>query len=451
MRKTARLSAILCLLLAAPLALEGARLVSVNATNDGSGNGPSRRPQASSAGDYVVFESDATDLVSPGTAPGTNIFVRNTQSQFTVLMSVNSANLGVAGNGPSIKPRIAIYSLRVVFESNATNLVVPATSGHQIFARLTLSGGTTLVSVNYSLSGSANGTSHDAVITPDGRYVVFLSNATNLVSGVAANGLDQVYIRDLQAGVTKMVSVDGSGLAAGGLPSVGPLSVSDDGRYVVFTSNAILTTNDGNGVSDVYMRDVTANTTSLVSQSTSTSLAGNGASFGGQISRDGSRVVYTTLATDLQIGITDSNGVADTYLWYRTGGFSQLLSSRRSDNAFTGNATSTTADGGNFLSYSGDEIAFRSNTTDVVNGISYPSVQSNIIDVNDFDGFSYTVDSADPSYTSTGDGNSNGPISMSFFGDLVAYQSAATNLAPNDTNDGIDISPIFVGRTSVSW
>jgi uncharacterized repeat protein (TIGR01451 family) len=438
MRKPARLSAILSLLLAAPLALEAAHLVSVNSTNDGAGNGPSRRPQASFAGDWVVFESDATNLVSPGTA-GTNIFVRNTVGQYTTLISVNSAGLGVAGNGPSIKPRIAIDSLRIVFESDATDLVSPATSGHQLFARLAYSGPTTLVSVNSTGNGPGNGTSHDAVITPDGRYVVFLSNATNLVSGVAANGLDQVYIRDLQAGVTKMVSVDSSGLAAGGLPSLLPLSVSDDGRYVAFTSNAILLSNDTNGFSDVYVRDVTGATTSLVSQSQITSLSGNGASFGGQISRDGSVVLYTTRATNLQTLINDLNGVEDVYLWYRTGGFSQLVSSRRSDDAFTGNGVSTTADGGNFLSYSGFEFAFRSTTTDVATGIAYPSVRSNIIDVNSSDGFGYNVDSADPTYTNAGDVDSNGPISLSYFGDVVAYQSSATNLSPGDTNDLIDV------------
>lgn len=449
MRKLARLSAILGVLLAAPLALEAAHLISVNSTNDGSGNGPSRRPQASFGGDWVVFESDATNLVTPGISPGTNIFVRNTQGQYTTLISVNSAGAGVAGNGPSTKPRIAVDAVRIVFESDATDLVAPASSGHQLFARLAYSGPTILVSVNSSGNGSGNGSSHDAVITPDGRYVVFLSNATNLVSGVTANGLDQVYLRDLQAGLTKMVSVDGSGLNAGGLPSLPPLSVSDDGRYVTFTSNAILTSNDGNGLSDVYMRDVMAATTSLVSQSQITFLAGNGASFGGQISRDGSVVLYTSRATDLQNLIIDGNGGEDVYLWYRSAGFSQLVSSRRSDNAHTGDGISTTADGGNFLSFSGNSFAFRSAATDIVTGPSYTPGTSNVIDVNAVDGFSYTLDSVDPTNSFAGNQNSGGPISLSHFGEVAAYQSAATNILPGDTNGKVDVfAHIFSSRTN---
>src|SRR5262249_21473944 len=155
-------------------------------------------------------------------------------------------------------------------------------------------------SVNAAGTGSGNGASHDAVISPDGRFVVFLSSATDLVGGVTdTNGADDVFLRDLQTGVTKIVSVPTGGIATASQGSLGPVSVTDDGAFVAFTSNGALAGGDGNGVSDVYLRDVVGGVTLLVSRSAVTSGAANGASFGSLITRDGSGVYFTSRATDL--------------------------------------------------------------------------------------------------------------------------------------------------------
>src|SRR5436190_17790771 len=109
---------------------------------------------------------------------------------------------------------------------------------------------TTLVSVNHAGSGGGNGPSGAKAVTPDGRYVLFISNASDLLDGSAKRGA--LYVRDIVAGTTKMVDVNLVGTDRGDAAfSWGDAWIGDDGRYVLFTSFASdLVANDTNGVSD---------------------------------------------------------------------------------------------------------------------------------------------------------------------------------------------------------
>ena len=139
--------------------------------------------------------------------------------------------------------------------------------------------------------------SNQPAITPDGRYVVFVADATNLVSP-SVSGL-QVYLHDRTTGTTELVSVGTAG--AGGNSSSSVPTISDDGCRVVFTSYASnLVAGDTNGLQDVFVRNrcTAPATTALVSASPG-GTPGNGASIDGRISADGTRVVFVTDATNL--------------------------------------------------------------------------------------------------------------------------------------------------------
>jgi len=112
-----------------------------------------------------------------------------------------------------------------------------------------------------------NGYSQMPSISADGRYVVFYSDSSNLVSG-DTNGANDVFLHDMQTGTTSRISVSSSG-TAGNSESFFP-SISADGRYVVFTSAATnLVSGDTNGIEDVFVRDLQAGTTTRVSVSSS--------------------------------------------------------------------------------------------------------------------------------------------------------------------------------------
>jgi Tol biopolymer transport system component len=143
---------------------------------------------------------------------------------------------------------------------------------------------------------SGNGTSSSPSASADGRWVVFQSAATNL-DAAATSGKTQVYLRDVQTGATTLVSrADGAAGAAGDNNST-EATVSDDGRYVAFLSTAAnLSADDTNGVADVYVRDVVAGTTALVSRNTGPTgaVAAHGAA-GPEISGDGSTIAFSSI------------------------------------------------------------------------------------------------------------------------------------------------------------
>jgi Tol biopolymer transport system component len=167
---------------------------------------------------------------------------------------------------------------------------------------------TTRVSIS-SAEGQGNSDSYDPSISADGRYVAFYSVASDLVAG-DTNGTPDVFVRDRQAGTTKRVSISSTGTVGNG-DSLDP-SISADGRYVAFFSYASdLIADDTNAGSDVFVRDRQAGTTRRVSIS-STGTQGNGASDSLSISADGRYVAFQSDATNLVAN--DTNGAWDVFV-----------------------------------------------------------------------------------------------------------------------------------------
>src|SRR5882672_3921736 len=142
---------------------------------------------------------------------------------------------GAQGNGRSFVPALSADGRFAAFYSDASNLVAgDANSARDVFVHDGQTGETTRVSVDSS-GAEANGDSFAPAISADGRFVTFSSAASNLVAG-DANGANDVFVRDRQAGTTTRVSVAPAGAEAND-GSYSP-SISSDGRYVAFLSDA---------------------------------------------------------------------------------------------------------------------------------------------------------------------------------------------------------------------
>ncbi len=232
------------------------------------GSGDSVSPVISPDGRYVLFASAANNLVSIGTNPITpifppkvNVYLRDRTNGTTTLVSVNTAGTG-GGNGDSFPADISTNGQYVLFESLATNLVAGDTNGvSDVFIRDLVHNTTTLVSVSTN-GGSANKVSRGSAMTPDGRYVAFVSEANNLVPG-DTNGIADIFVRDLVGGTTALVTVGASGFFptnSSELPDITP-----DGRFVAFYSTATNLVAGVQTTGEIYVRDLLNNITTLAS------------------------------------------------------------------------------------------------------------------------------------------------------------------------------------------
>ena len=210
---------------------------------------------------------------------------------------------GSQANGSSFDPTISDNGRYVVFFSNATNLVPNDTNGKtDVFVFDLETEEIELVSVSSSGEQANDNPRSEplADISDDGRYVVFASHATNLAEININNSCrtlrgdpincPNVFIRDRQTSVTRLISVSSDGVQ-GDDESMLP-SISADGRYVTFTSNATnLVPNDTNNRGDIFLHDLQTHQTQRVSVSSSGAQADKGA-FQSSISSDGRYVSF---------------------------------------------------------------------------------------------------------------------------------------------------------------
>ncbi len=275
-------------------------------------NGPSYNPVISADGRFVAFASDANNLVSGDSNNAIDVFVRDLAAGVTTRVSVDST--AVQANGDSYEPALNADGSKVAFTSEAANLATGDSNGvADVFVRDRTANTTSRVSIADGVGGAqANNASGQAYLSGSGQIVAFISQATNLLTGDTNNVFD-VFVRDLAANTTSRVSVAGTNTQVN-KDSWQP-ALSSDGRYVVFASDATnLVTADSNGVSDIFLRDRTANTTSRVSLDVSGGQS-DGFSYNPVISNDGRYVAFDSLAT---LDPLDYNNTWDVYLRDRT-------------------------------------------------------------------------------------------------------------------------------------
>jgi hypothetical protein len=292
--------------------LSSASVTRVSVSSTGAqANGWSVQASISADGRYVVFQSGASDLVSGDTNGWNDIFLHDRVAGTTTRVSLDSA--GSQANNASYLLWQAVSSdgRYVAFASDGTNLVASDTNGKRdIFRRDLLTGTTARVSVN-SQGAQADNASYGGAISSDGRYVAFLSHASNLVLGDTNFSAD-IFIRDMVMGTTSLVSVDSNEVQSIGAAAGVPL-ISPDARYVVWESgSANLVLGDTNNVEDIFVRDRVAGTTTRVSVADSTGTQSNNPSRNPSISSDGRYVVFMSLASNLVSG--DTNDRADIFV-----------------------------------------------------------------------------------------------------------------------------------------
>jgi hypothetical protein len=279
-------------------------------------NNFSDSPAVSADGRYVVFRSAASNLVPGDTNGKIDVFVHDRTTNQTTRASV--ASDGTEGNADSGGLRtqgISADGRYTVFTSAASNLVTDDTNGvSDVFVHDAVTGRTSRASVATDAT-QANNASDGPGISADGRVVAFHSTASNLVPSDTNNSFD-VFVHDMVTGQTDRISVSSGGLQANSFSS--SPGISADGRYVAFRSQATnLVTGDTNGQLDVFVRDRVAGRTDRVSTA-SDGTQGNGASGGPTgsetptLSANGRYVAFPSTASNLVDG--DNNGVADVFV-----------------------------------------------------------------------------------------------------------------------------------------
>jgi Tol biopolymer transport system component len=290
----------------------GGRTTRVSVSSTGrAGNAFSQSASISADGRYVVFESQASNLVPGDTNRRSDIFVHDRQTRRTARFSISSRMR--QSNGASYSPAISADGRYVAFESQASNLVPDDTNRNtDIFVRDRRTGRTLRASVS-NREKQGNGPSEAAAISADGRYIAFWSRASNLVNKDTNRGSD-IFVRDRVTNRTRRVSVSSRGAQANRFS--GPLSMSPEGRYVAFDSLASnLVASDRNKHVDVFVHDSKTGRTILASlgvrgnQGNSYSNVGV---LGDALSANGRYLVFYSNASNLVT--RDTNGVSDVFV-----------------------------------------------------------------------------------------------------------------------------------------
>jgi Tol biopolymer transport system component len=290
--------------------LEGGTTVRVSVdVNGGDPNDASFHPSISADGRYVAFVSYASDLVQGDGNGTTDVFVRDLATGTTTRVSKDLQ--GGDPNADSWMPSISADGRYVAFSSIASDLVQgDDNSTYDVFVKDLIAQSTIRASVDTGGDDpNASSGRYGVSISADGLHVAFVSNATDLVQG-DRNDYQDVFVRHLISETTVRASVDTEGGDPDSISFGG--SLSDDGRYVLFSSYAAdLVHGDGNEATDAFVRDLVAETTVRVSVD---SMGGdpNRESYGGSMSSEGRYVSFQSWASDLIVG--DGNETGDVFV-----------------------------------------------------------------------------------------------------------------------------------------
>lgn len=369
-------------------------------------------------GRYVIFESYAGDLVPGQVDDSWDVFAHNLDNHSFARISITSRGAPVYNPGDyTSSPSVSNTGRYIAFMSRSDDLVANDDNGMpDIFLRDRSASTTVLISAG--MDGQAgNGQSFTPAVSDDGRYVAFQSFASNLVPADTNEAMD-VFLRDMQTGETRRISVtetgeQGSEPSEYGFPSV---SISGDGRYVAFSYQYLPVENQPTMFGpSVYLYDRQAGTIRWVSYGSMPSLSTNGS--------------WLLFVTTEPLVPADGNNAADVYLLNRsTGGFERIsMTNNGSEAAFQEIYTpASISDDGRF-------VAFESNGSLVRNigeGISHIYLrdrlhQTTMLVSRAIDGGPANDESHHPAISASGD--------------TVAFDSNASNLVENDTNNTGDV------------
>jgi outer membrane protein assembly factor BamB len=341
------------------------------------------------------------------------------------LLSATAGGSSTVGRGA-----VSADGRYVAFVSNAPNLVsgLENVSGvHNVYRFDQQTGEVVLVSVNTAGTGSGNNPSESPVISADGSVVAFRSDASNL-HALDTDTLGDIFARNLTTATTHLVSLNKDGTGSGNNPSDSPV-ISADGAVVAFRSYASnLHALDTNTIADIFARNLTTATTHLVSLNKDGTGSGNNSSHSPVISADGAVVAFRSDASNLHA--LDTNTFADIFARNLTTATTHLVSLNK-DGTGSGNGGSgspvISADGAvvAFNSYARNLHALDTNTIADIFARNLTTATTHLVSLNK-DG------------TGSGNNPSGDPV-ISADGAVVAFRSYASNLHALDTNTTWDI------------
>lgn len=402
--------------------LEAVELVSKTAAGV-QGNNTSEDPIVSADGRWVAFRSDATQLVDGDTNGRTDIYVKDRETGAIERVSLSTA--GVEPNNSCFDPAISGNGRFVSFSSHATNLVAGDTNGFPD-AFLYDRDLDTLERVSVSSAGAeADAGCLLSSVSDDGRYVCFQSDATNLVAG-DTNGARDVFVRDRQSGETLRMSTDSSGneTLAGTYSS--NAKVAGIGPWVLFSSTASnLVAGDTNGVEDLFAKNLETGAIERISVAADGTQA-NGDSNRFSVSSDGLRVVFECYGSNLVAG--DTNGQPDVFLKDRSTGALRRVS------LAAGGIQPDRGCGDPVLSGDGSTLAFISRATNLVPGDTNGETDTFVV---------YLANGEIRRVSVREDGSEGNDETyspdLSGDGSIVVFMSYIQDLVPEDTNSAEDV------------
>jgi LPXTG-site transpeptidase (sortase) family protein len=405
-------------------------------------------------GRFVVFHSGAANLVSGDTNGSTDVFIKDMQTGAISILSKSASN--VIGNGSSTWPTISTNGRYVVFYSTARNLVAGDTNGvSDVFLvdRGTDNDETNnlIERVSVTTSGAQIGF-YSAVrrgaVSNDGAYVVFSTPATGAAMGsgiIDTNRNEDIYLWSRSTGTSRLIShSSSSATTAGNNASTNPI-ISDDGKYIAYLSMATdLDANiggtgltDNNEIYDVFLYDVTADTTKLISLTTTNQISTSGSPSYLSMSNTGKQITWTTSGR-LDPAL-DTNSASDIYM-YDLNSKTLTLVSTFNYGSGTQHDTLNVGSYCSAVSANGRYVSFASFSVNLVPGKNLYTIGE--VYVHDMT----TGDNIRVSIAANGDEATSGsPYSMytdiSDDGRYVVYSSVSTGLVEgiDDTNAQYDI------------
>ncbi|MDF1499604.1 MAG: PKD domain-containing protein [Anaerolineales bacterium] len=405
------------LLISASLLVQGAFAGSavterVSISSEGvEGDHDSIAPSVSADGRYIVFASKASNLIPDDLNSHQDIFLHDWATGITERISTGRE--GTDPNGSSAFPSISADGNFVVFSSAASNLVSGDTNGvEDVFLYDRTTGETERISLTAS-SGQSNGASYEPVVSEGGRYVAFVSMATNLYPG-ASHGVEEIYYFDRTNLKLRWLSGP-SGLDPANDSSY-ELSMSADGAWVVFSSNkSNLVPNDTNGVRDIFLWNKALDSLERVNLSHA-GLDANRSSYHPSVSDDGRFIAFRSFANNLILSQVE-NYSNDIFRRDRLSG-----STERVNVPYDGEDIFGSNSGEPVISADGRFVAFRSDMSNLVTG---DTNNSHDVFVRDMQGSVSRISESSSSVEASE--GSFGPA-INSGGSVVVFYSDAANL-----------------------
>ena len=393
----------------------------------GEANNRSVVPYVTPDGRYVLFSSEATNLslddtfANPSCA-AVDVFLKDRQTGSVELVDVDSSEQQLRGFCGSVGDGISADGRYVLFESDAYRSTPSQYVGSDVLVRDRVAGTTR------NLTAGANGRSGNAMITPDGRYVLFGSEASNIVSGTPSCPFHwRQYLYDLRTTTVELVSVGSSGTDGCNSNGANLGEVSADGRFVVFQTDDDLVPEDAGNVRDldVYLRDRQAATTTPVSVDTAATPTQG---FDPRISADGSTIAYDSTSSSIVDGDDNALGGlqqgSDVFTYDRVSHATQRVSVDSSGHEFEFAFWPSLSARGRFVTFIAGHVMSRD--------------PANHLDVYVHDRQTGTTERIGSTSGLPGGGIAQG-ARLSLGGGFVVFQSTGSTYASGDTNNTEDV------------